>query len=294
MLANAVKETTATTGTGTLTLSSAAGFARFSTFTVGSVVDYAIKTAGGDWEWGLGTVGASNTLARTAVIATLVSGTYNATSASALSLTGTSEVVCTAHAQSIAPVMPSVHTSAGARYIVPDGLQMATNTKAISANTPKGACLRWSSSALITHLVCEITTANGTGSDRIQLGIYACTPSGTIGDLIARTGDMATNSTGVKSSAINGGSIRLAPGWYWWVMASSAAPTVRAYNAGSLGCAVLGTPMGHLSGSLGTRNGDATFSALSGGWTALPTTLTFSSFVSIAADFPPTVGAIVS
>lgn len=89
---NLVKATTTTTGTGTLTLSAMTGWALFSAaYADGQVVPYAIEN-GDNKEVGLGTVGASNTLARTTVLATLVSGTYDDTSPVAISLTGNSTV----------------------------------------------------------------------------------------------------------------------------------------------------------------------------------------------------------
>lgn len=97
MLANGVQETTTTTGTGTVTLAAATGFNRFSVFAVGGIASYAIKD-GNNREWGMGTVSAGNTLARTHVMATLVAGTYNATNPTAITLaSGAAEVICTPH-----------------------------------------------------------------------------------------------------------------------------------------------------------------------------------------------------
>lgn len=97
-LSNGVRETTATTGTGTVTLAAITGFARFSDgFANGAPASYAIKD-GNNWEWGIGTVGAANTLARTTITATLVAGTYNATTATAITLaSAAAEVFCTEH-----------------------------------------------------------------------------------------------------------------------------------------------------------------------------------------------------
>jgi hypothetical protein len=84
-----VKESTSTTGTGTVTLTEVSGFARFSeAFSEGDTVYYTIQD-GNDRETGIGTIGAGNTLARTTVHTTLVSGTFDDTSPSAISLSGT-------------------------------------------------------------------------------------------------------------------------------------------------------------------------------------------------------------
>ena len=98
MLANGIKETTATTGTGTVTLAAVTGFTRFANgFADGLLASYAIKD-GNNWEWGIGTVGAGNTLARTTVTATLVAGTYTTTGATAITLaSGAAEIICTDH-----------------------------------------------------------------------------------------------------------------------------------------------------------------------------------------------------
>lgn len=89
---NLVKEGTSTTGTGTLTLTAMTGWARFAdAYAVSDVVPYAIEN-GDNKEVGLGTVGASNTLARTTVLATLVAGVYDDTSPVAITLSGSSTV----------------------------------------------------------------------------------------------------------------------------------------------------------------------------------------------------------
>ena len=92
---NWVRETTATSGTGAITLSGAVtGFAAFATIPDG-LVWYSIGDAD-DREAGMGTLSSSGTvLTRTTVSATLVSGVYDDTSPTAITLSGTAEVWCT-------------------------------------------------------------------------------------------------------------------------------------------------------------------------------------------------------
>lgn len=94
LFADLVAETTATAGTGTLTLAQLAGFARFSDrFSINDLVYYAIRN-GANWEVGKGTVGAANTLARTTPLFTLVAGVADATTPAAITLAGSSIVRC--------------------------------------------------------------------------------------------------------------------------------------------------------------------------------------------------------
>lgn len=74
-IADRIKETTTTTGTGTLTLDGAAtGFRGFSTFADNDTCYYVID-GGSEWEVGLGTVGGSGTtLARTSVLSSSNAG----------------------------------------------------------------------------------------------------------------------------------------------------------------------------------------------------------------------------
>jgi len=99
MLNNGVKETTATIGTGTITLTQVIGWLRFADgFAVGELASYAIKD-NDNWEWGVGTVGASNTLARTTITDTLVAGIYTSSGATAIAL-----------ASALATVVSAEHT----------------------------------------------------------------------------------------------------------------------------------------------------------------------------------------
>ena len=84
-----VKETTTTTGTGTVTLAGAStGFQSFAAIGNGNTTYYAI-TSGNDYEVGLGTYTASGTtLSRTTILESSNSG-------SAITLSGTSDVFCT-------------------------------------------------------------------------------------------------------------------------------------------------------------------------------------------------------
>lgn len=96
MLKHGVQETTSTAGTGTLTLSLYPGFSRFlERYAIGAPAPYEIEN-GVNKEWGIGTVGAGNTLARTTITGTLTAAGY-ISGGTALTLVGVSTVTCVEH-----------------------------------------------------------------------------------------------------------------------------------------------------------------------------------------------------
>jgi hypothetical protein len=92
VLADRVKETSSTTGTGSLTLAGAVtGFQSFNTaFGLDETFPYAIEN-GTDWEIGNGYLSGSTTLVRDQVFA-------SSNSNALVSFTGSLSVFCTAHA----------------------------------------------------------------------------------------------------------------------------------------------------------------------------------------------------
>jgi hypothetical protein len=159
MFGNWIKENTTTSGTGTMTLSAVTGFERFSdAFSVGDLVYYEIRD-GNNREAGIGTLGASNTLARTTVLETLVAGTRS-TAGTALTLSGgTAEVYCALMAQGV--VNPRKGTSIAAATTTSiwnkdgDVVDISGNTTITSFGTAARAgmvrLLRFTGAPLLTH-----------------------------------------------------------------------------------------------------------------------------------------------
>jgi hypothetical protein len=115
IIADRVQETTATTGTGTITLAGAS--AAFRTFAAGigtgNTTYYCITSGNGtDWETGIGTVSGAGpyTLSRSTILSSSNSG-------AAIALSGTSTVFCDAPAASSpgTPPLPTVVQTAVAR-----------------------------------------------------------------------------------------------------------------------------------------------------------------------------------
>lgn len=273
MLGYGVKETTATTGTGTLTLSAVTNFPRFSqAFAVGDLVFYSLLSSAGEpIESGIGTVGASNTLARTRPMTTFSGGTYDNSSPSAVSLSGTTTVIGAALPASNVVCRPNIDSvSSGVFRSLPSAhhVQQYNNTKSFYTNR----C--WYVPFLIETMVVinglSFRSTAGGSSGKVRMGLYRCGADGYIGDLIEQTGDITDiTTTGQKSGSI--GPYLLAPGWYFVAMCTNqtvTGTTIVACASGSNSC-IVQTPFGMNSSldPIGMR-----YQTLSSGWSALPTT----------------------
>lgn len=301
MFGNWLRQTTTTTGTGSITLDAVTGFPTFNDiFGTTAYFSYTIlsDSDGTPIETGIGHMSSSTVMVRDKILATFVSSVYDDTAPSAVTLaSGTKRVICAPTSGLLTPNPAAIISAAGQKMVFPTGMTLTTNTKTLTANTAYLSCLKWEYAAEINSLACQVTTLAGTGSDRIQLGIYGVSETGVPGNLICRTGDIAPNTTGLKTAALSSGTNKvLQPGWYWFCIGSNVGPVVTAYNGGGPGVAVTAnnSPMGRLSGT-SWNIGYAWWTAtLSGGWTALPSTVTLVSGVSVNADFAPTVGVLVA
>lgn len=296
MLGNWISQTTTTTGTGALTLAAVTGYPTFAAqFVLGQRFEYMLLNDDGTpLEAGIGYLASTTSLVREFVKATYSAGTYNDNGATAVALgAGSKRVICAVEAGNVRPGLSAVQTAFGANITFPDGLQLSSNGKTLGANTPIASCLFWPGGKPITGLAVSVSTAAGSGADRIQAGLYSVLPSGLPGDLICRSGDMLPNTTGNKVGSLVGGNRRLPAGWYWWVVASSINPVVLAYNGGNLAHGAIATPMGTAPAyGWNARNSMFQAAALASGWTALPQTITLAYASSVTSDFAPTVGAI--
>ena len=103
-LKHGVQEITTTAGTGTVTLYAVSNYSRVSDrFSVGDLIDYLITAENEDKEWGVGTVGAGNTMARTTITGTIIGSVYTS-GGTALTLSGRSTVSCVQHEGSNAAI----------------------------------------------------------------------------------------------------------------------------------------------------------------------------------------------
>lgn len=238
MLGYGIKETTTTTGAGTLTLSAVSGFAQFANvFAIGTPVYYSLLNSSGQpIECGIGTVGAGNTLSRDRILATFNGGTYNDLTASAVSLSGTTTVICTGLASSAPLAIPNINTVITTGGATPQRLVMDSriNTNSASstgftmaANTLYLVHFYLSVDCIATGIALRIGT--GVSGKSIIAGIYQLDYRGHPAKVLGQTASTAAATSGVNwSASFTGGNVKLVPGWYVIGVVSDGTPAIGA------------------------------------------------------------------
>lgn len=192
ILVDWVKQQTATTGTGTITLGSAvSGFIRFQDDTRlsdGSQVYYTIED-GTSRERGIGTYTAlGTTLSRDVIHATLVSGTYTENPGSGLNLSGSAVVSCSAIA--------ATHNARGA-------LVYRTSNYAISAST--STPIPWEASVYDTDGFFNagsnperLTIPDDVSFVRFKAALYSTAPCDSFTNEIRKNGAPFSGGSGIR------------------------------------------------------------------------------------------------
>ena len=232
MIGDWVKETTTTTGTGTITLAGpATGFCSFSDLWAdGFVVRYAILDANGtSRESGWGTLGGSGTtLTRDVIIETLVGGTYDASSPAAITLTtGTHTVGIAADAQAF---MPAPMGRAEDTRIFAMNLTNNLGNKFLTcfADRQYGSPFMLTQTTEVSDLGLFINT--GVDASTTTIGISQMVAGESLSSYIASgTISTTTTQTGtVQTTSIT--NVVLQPGWYMTHLVSTDAISVAATN----------------------------------------------------------------
>lgn len=275
MLDVGIKETTTTTGTGTVTLSAVSNFVRVSdAFAVGSLVGYCLISGNGDKEWGVGVVGAGNTMSRNIISATLVGSTFTKGGA-AISLTGTSTLICTENGA--ASASGAVHVKnpsiANARFCPYMVSSASLTTFAMTANRVIYVPFSMQS-AIGSFVQLSIDVSTLIAGSSVDVGVYdsKLLSGGFVPGVLFGSVNLDSSTTGIKSDAI---SFTPRPGGvYWLACRSSLAPTIRGITASGgqsnlLGFASTGTnPVFYLYSSGGSLPSDAsgeTFTTVASG-----------------------------
>lgn len=270
MITNWVKETTTTTGTGTLTLAAITGFPRFSeAFATNDLVCYAILTSDTPprpLEWGIGTMGASNTLARTSVLGTYASNVLNTNNPTAVSLTsGTYNVICAEAMGGSVPGLPTVDTANGSLgAFVPFPWVAGASALVTVADRMYIANFRISSHRRVTAFKMRVSSPV---SGQCRMGLYRVGSNGKPAELIAQSADISTGASGVITWTLSTPKIFPA-GWYYFAFATKGvAPSV---NTAAFPAQCI--PAETLVGVDATAVTGVThkYAALTGGWADLP------------------------
>lgn len=294
MLANWVKQKTTSTGTGDITLTSVDGFPTLNNAVgLNLPVSYHIlrDSDGEPIEAGIGYLSASATFVRAKITARYIGGVLTQTSVSAVNLgtddtDGTYRVIFAPLATSVKSSLPGIDsvTSGIKRMVTSRHFLWDSNgdTKGIGANNFFIVPFELDTEMEITRCGIEVTTAGAASKTRV--GVYACMPNGTPGNILLETGDINSSTTGVKDVVFSS-SRRLPAGWYYvGILSNVAGVAVRAYQASRL----FPSPLG-LNSSLvpiACRNGTVT-----SGWSSMPTTFAMAGSSAIAAllDFAPRI-----
>ena len=255
---NFIGGSSATGGTGALTLAAAGGLALPATaYVAGQAMDYSIieysdATLGTvvRAETGLGNISAANVLTRSRVLTTWNGTTYAQAAPSALSF-GTSHVrvYCSPSAESGPTSFPGIadfSANYGTNgYVLPANCIDDTDwaVPALSANRQHQVPIKIEAGFAITEMGFSCTTA--AASSTVNVAIASLNPTTRWpGVILAFANGLDTSSTGIKMGSIT--SRIFAPGWYWMLFNSNGTPSIRGTTF------FLPGPLGGLS-AFGTR-----------------------------------------
>ena len=268
-----VKFTTATTGTGTITVGSASSGYQTpagASIATGTTVNYTIED-GTAWEVGYGVYTVSGT--------TLTRVLISSSTGSLLNLSGSAVCFISATAEYLNGAArigaPRAAVSAG-RYYPPDGNYVASGTFTTTANRLYVA--PFSGFINADAMVMEVTSG-ATGGTGARMGIYACDSGGAPGVLIEEVSAVSMATTGVKVSTFTAARLIGRPVWTAFVV-DSATPVVRASQTYS---GVQYTQLG--SSSTSTASAAGLYKAFTYG--TLPSDLTGSTWTESTSATQP-------
>lgn len=234
--ADRVKDTTTSTGTGSLTLANSAPTGFRTLNAVASTNDtffYCVELSS-EWEVGLGTYSGSHVFARTTVLASSNSNAAVNFSAGTknffITIPGAKETSDAAYSSSwdgetwAPPSKNAVYDKIeglihpgyiAANWYTPLYTGAINNGAAAASGTIYYHPIYIPRAITVSDLGCAISTASAGGN--VKLAIYAHStstnrPSGTP---LAETGNISTTSTGLVSADITGANVTLAAGVYW-------------------------------------------------------------------------------
>lgn len=244
MRANWIEATSATGGTGALTLTDVTNRPNFDDVFAGTtLVEYVIEEeASGKFESGIGSfVASTKVLTRTQVLSTYTGGTYDATTPSAVSFGTSGVTVRCAPTADLTPRAPvSVQSALGdGAYVSTSVLTAASPGNApLTANREYFAPFYWPGGRVSSVAIYVSALAT---SAEVKVALYRVGANGLPGARIwsNNASPFDATGTGLKAASV---SLHLPPGWYYYAYISGHAPSLRA----ALGQA--GSPLGYSTG----------------------------------------------
>jgi hypothetical protein len=249
MLGNGIKQTTATTGTGALTLSAVAGMPTLAdAFPLNAMLSYTLLDAAGLFiEAGIGYLSAPNTLVRARVTATFAAGVYTSQSATAASLAGTTTVICTPHSATLYSGFPTVDSQSTGhlRYLSSASRNCGFASLTPAANRQVYSTFELKSPVVLLALNFNVNTA-GAALSTARMALYSCNEKGYPGVILAGNAlAHDTSTTGIRTETL-ATPLFLPAGWYFTSVACSATPVISAYATGATNI-IGGHPFGHVA-----------------------------------------------
>jgi hypothetical protein len=191
------------------------------------LVEYSLLDSDGKpLECGIGTLATATTLARTFPLATYSGGTYDNTSPTAVSLSGTTTVICTGSPGAGFPFIQAMNT--GATYKAVDSAHNSLNhssTVAMTTNRLYVVPFLLTVNRPLAGIQCRVSTGSGTNG---TLGLYRCGADGLPGALL-QSGTITT-SAGPSIQQVTF-SAYYPPGWYYMACVADNACAINAPGA---------------------------------------------------------------
>lgn len=205
-----IYETTATTGTGTVTLAGAVddSYITFGDhFSDGDEVDYVIRD-GNNFEIGRG-VYSSNTLTRASVQATHESGTYSNKPSTAITLSGSAYVTCDHTHRLIDVKVPGTYSTFP--FAVSRHYTITANTTTLLTQNREYYCpFYWEGG---NHDSISVVVKIASAGTNVRLALYSCAADGLPDKLVVDAGAISSATTGLKTASYT--AIYSNPGWYF-------------------------------------------------------------------------------
>lgn len=203
MLGNWINQTTTTTGTGNLTLSTVSGFPPASSqFAQDERFQYAIldDATGAPLERGIGYLNASGELVREKPLSVMSGGTYSGVNPPAVSLAaGAKRVICSAGATSTVGAMPWLWSpSSGYKGYGDVHGAGSAGTTPITADRVYIIPFQASVDADVDAVLVRVMTAGGAGT-QAKAAIYSIGIDGLPGVKLTESSAVAVDSVGVKA-----------------------------------------------------------------------------------------------